>query len=386
MTGSAIVVGGGIGGLATAIALDRIGWRVTVLERVPSMIEVGAGLSLSPNAMRALDTLGLGDQARAIGTPTWATHNMRTPTGRQLMHPPANGTPPLLAFRRDRLHSLLSQAISPDQIQAGVDVTGVRQTDAHATVTHTDGQLAADLVVAADGIRSTIRQQLFPGTSPRFLRYTGWLGLAETESDVAGSMTTGRGRYFLIHPVGPHQVYWALGTAADAPGIRHDDERDQVHRLVGDWHQPIPQLVETTSETKIRRVDIHEVPPIPSFVEGRVALLGDAAHAMSPDRGQGAGQSLEDAVVLAAMLTATKDIPRALRHYDEQRRPRTQDTARNARRTGQQMISNSLVGHLMVNGILRSVPSSAWHRILPRAMAPLWAWQPPQLDRTPRNG
>ncbi|SMD25438.1 FAD-dependent monooxygenase [Kibdelosporangium aridum] len=383
MTRSAIIVGGGIGGLATAIALQRIGWTATVLERVPAIAEVGAGLSLSPNAVRALDALGLGDRARAIGMPTWATHNLRTTDGGHLLHPPAAGTPPLIAIRRARLHDLLLQAVPASWLQTGIEVTDVHQDDHSVTVTHSAGELTADLVVAADGIHSPIRQQLFPGTVPRFLHYTAWLGLLNTSAfkdvDFIGSMTSGRGRYFLIHPVAQDQIYWALGTAADAPAIRHDDERLAALRLVGDWHDPIPRLVDATPATDIRRVDIHEVPRLPTYAAGRVALLGDAAHAMSPDRGQGAAQSIEDAVTLAAALTRTPDIPEAFRHYDQERRPRTQRIARDARRTGRQMTGSGITATLATNGLLRMIPSSTWHRILPRAMAPLWAWQPPDL-------
>jgi 2-polyprenyl-6-methoxyphenol hydroxylase-like FAD-dependent oxidoreductase len=124
-------------------------------------------------------------------------------------------------------------------------------------------------------------------------------------------------------------------------------------------------------------VNIHEVPSLPTYTVGRVALLGDAAHAMSPDRGQGAAQSIEDAVVLAAELARTPDAPEALR---------TQSTAHNARRTGQQMIGGSTAMTLLTNGILRVFPSSTWNRVLPRAMAPLWAWEPPNLSgRTART-
>ncbi|MBB3724559.1 FAD-dependent monooxygenase [Nonomuraea dietziae] len=380
MTGHAIVIGGGIGGLAAAVALRRTGWQVNVLERVSAFAEVGAGLSQSPNAMRALAALGLGEQARQVSMPTWATHTMRLPSGRHLMRAPAQGDPPLRAFRRSALHRLLRQALPEDVVRTGIEVTGLTQDAEKVTITHTADRQEADLVIGADGIHSVTRRLLWPhAPGPRFLGYTAWLGLADTPIAVSGSMTMGRGRYFLIHPVAPGQVYWALGTAADQPGVRFDDELEQVRRRIDGWHDPIATLLKATPPEQVRHIDIHDLPDLPSFTSGRVALLGDAAHAMSPDRGQGAGQSIEDAVVLAAALATHGTVPEALTAYDAQRRPRTQTTARNARQAGSQVIHAGPVAHILTALALRLTPSALWERLAPRALGPLWDWVPPTL-------
>ncbi|MFB9494842.1 FAD-dependent monooxygenase, partial [Nonomuraea dietziae] len=375
-----IVIGGGIGGLAAAVALRRTGWQVNVLERVSAFAEVGAGLSQSPNAMRALAALGLGEQARQVSMPTWATHTMRLPSGRHLMRAPAQGDPPLRAFRRSALHRLLRQALPEDVVRTGIEVTGLTQDAEKVTITHTADRQEADLVIGADGIHSVTRRLLWPhAPGPRFLGYTAWLGLADTPIAVSGSMTMGRGRYFLIHPVAPGQVYWALGTAADQPGVRFDDELEQVRRRIDGWHDPIATLLKATPPEQVRHIDIHDLPDLPSFTSGRVALLGDAAHAMSPDRGQGAGQSIEDAVVLAAALATHGTVPEALTAYDAQRRPRTQTTARNARQAGSQVIHAGPVAHILTALALRLTPSALWERLAPRALGPLWDWVPPTL-------
>ncbi|MEV6148929.1 FAD-dependent monooxygenase [Nonomuraea sp. NPDC052129] len=320
MAGHAIVIGAGICGRAAALALRRIGWQATVLERATALGEVGAGLSLAPHAMRALEVLGVGEQARAAGVPSMATHHLRQPSGRYLVRAPAAGGPPLRAFRRAALHRLLLDAMPEGWVRTGVEVTGIDETGPHVNV----AGMSANVVIAADGIHSTTRRQLWPqAPPPRFLRYTGWLGLAELAHRVGpggpagfeGSMTMGDGGYFLIHPISERHVYWAFGTTADRPGLRYDDELSEARRRLTGWHDPIPDLLEATDPAVVRRVDIHGLAPLPSFVSGRVALLGDAAHAMSPDRGQGAGQALEDAVVLAALLKDAADsdgIPAAL--------------------------------------------------------------------------
>ncbi|WP_199537311.1 FAD-dependent monooxygenase [Spongiactinospora gelatinilytica] len=302
MTGRVIVTGGGIGGLAAAVALHRIGWQATVLERAPEPREIGAGMSQAPNAMRALDALGVGEQSRAAGVPTYSATNLRLPDGRHLQRARPGEATPLLAFHRADLHRVLLEAVPAGWVRTGVQVTGVRQDDRAVTVTWNGGEATADLVIGADGIHSTVRRLLWPDVpAPRFLGRTAWLGVTGA-TDLPGSITMGPGAYFLIHPLGGGRAYWAYVTTSPRPGVRYDDEKaEAAHRLRG-WHDPIPALIAATPKEAVIHVDIRDLDPLPSYVRGRVALLGDAAHAMSPDRGQGAGQSIEDAAVLAAAL------------------------------------------------------------------------------------
>ncbi|MBB5916758.1 2-polyprenyl-6-methoxyphenol hydroxylase-like FAD-dependent oxidoreductase [Nocardia transvalensis] len=390
MTRTAIVIGGGIGGLAAALALSRIGWHATVLEKVAEVGEVGAGLSLSPNAFRALDALGVGTAARAVSTPTEATANLRVPSGRYLTRAVAGQALPLRAFRRAALHRLLWDAVPDGWIRTGEEVTGVRHDGGTATVTvtHTSGETAADLVIAADGIRSTARRLVWPeAQGPRFLHYTAWLGLTDGDrlppgEARTGSMTMGPRQYFLIHPLRSGQFYWALGAPAEQPGERTEDELARARARVAGWHDPVPALVDATRPEDLRRVDIHDLPPLRTFVHGNVVLLGDAAHAMSPDRGQGAGTSLEDSVVLAAALVGTDDIAAALARYDHERRRRTQSIARGARRTGQQTVNGGRLGHHLLTAALRATPSALWQRATAPDSNSVWSWTPPALPAT----
>jgi 2-polyprenyl-6-methoxyphenol hydroxylase-like FAD-dependent oxidoreductase len=369
-TGTAVVVGGGIGGLATAVALRRIGWTATVLEGATELREVGAGLSLSPNALRALDALGLGERAREIGVPSWATHAVRTPDGRYLTRPPAGAEPPLRAFRRADLHRMLADAVPAGWVRTGCRVTGLTDPG----IVHSSGTLDAGLVVGADGIHSTVRGLCWPAAAgPRFLGRVAWLGLAELDRPVgpagapelAGSMTLGDHAAVLLHPVGPRQVYWALLAPQAEPG-GPEPTLAAVRAVIGGWDAPIP--------------GIHDLPPLPSYVAGRVALLGDAAHAMSPDRGQGAGQSLEDATVLAAAL-AEADVPTALARYDAERRLRTQATVRDASSAGRRAVEAGPFANRLVALTMRAMPDRLWDRATARSLARLWDWTPPALPR-----
>ncbi|WP_225878908.1 FAD-dependent monooxygenase [Spongiactinospora rosea] len=155
MNGTAVVIGGGIGGLAAALALHRIGWQAIVLERSPELGEIGAGMSQSPNALRALDELGVGRQARAAGVPTYATGNLRTPGGRYLQRSRPGDATPLLAFRRADLHRMLLEALPPGWVRTGCEVAGIdtgSHTGSHtgagaATVRFGGSELSAEVIV-----------------------------------------------------------------------------------------------------------------------------------------------------------------------------------------------------------------------------------------------
>lgn len=381
MSGSAIVIGGGIGGLAAAVGLRRIGWQATVLERAPELGEIGAGMSQSPNALRAMEELGVADQARAAGVPFHGVFNLSTPSGDHITRALPGTASPLLGFHRADLHRVLMDAVPAGWVRTGAEATDIRQSGREVTVNCGPEELSADLVVAADGVRSTTRRLLWPDApAPRFWGNTVWRGIAEAEG-IDSSMTLDRGQYFLVMPVGRGRVYWALCARADRPGVRYDNQLAEVRRRVHDWHDPIPRLLDATAPEAVLHHDITDLDPLPSYAQGRVVLLGDAAHAMHPDMAQGAAQSLEDAVVLAAALAMADGIPAALSYYDERRRPRTQTIVRQARAKGRGATSGNAVRYHLRALILRLVPSSRWPDLAARALAPVWDWTPPKLPR-----
>ncbi|WP_440107662.1 FAD-dependent monooxygenase [Streptosporangium sp. H16] len=382
MPKNALVIGGGIGGLAAAVGLRRIGWTATVLERRPELGEVGAGMSQSPNALRALAELGVADEARAAGVPFHGVFNLRTPSGGHIVRALPGTTSPLLGFHRADLHRVLMDAVPAEWVRTGAQVTAVRQGADEVTVSCGAQEWTADLVVAADGVRSTVRHLLWPeAPGPRFWGNTVWRGIAHADGIDAG-MTLGRGQYFLAMPVGRGRVYWALGARADRPAVRYDDELAEVRRRVHRWHDPIPRLLDATAPEAVLHHDITDLDPLSGYVRGRVVLLGDAAHAMHPDMAQGAAQALEDAVVLAAALAETADdVPAALARYDGQRRPRTQTIVEQARAKGLESTSGNAVSYHLRTLALRMVPSSRWPALAARALAPVWDWTPPRLSR-----
>ncbi len=322
-----MIVGAGIGGLAAAIALHRRGWNIKVLERAPALREVGAGISLWPNATRALDLLGVGDQVRAFSTPEgpggfrdargrWLFRsNLQTPYGETLM------------LRRPILLDILRSAVPAEAIVLNTTVTAVENSANHVTITHDDVQTSADLLVGADGLHSTVRAALWPHAKPPvYAGYTTWRLIApplDLDSDVTESW--GRGERVGIFRLADNAIYSYL-TAKTSPGTAYPDNRAELHRRFADWHAPIPAILNSVKNSDILQHDIYRLPALRTYVTGRAALLGDAAHAMTPDLGQGGGTALEDAVELAEALDG--DIDDGLRLYNRRRRPRTQAITR----------------------------------------------------------
>jgi 2-polyprenyl-6-methoxyphenol hydroxylase-like FAD-dependent oxidoreductase len=305
----AIVVGAGIGGLTTAVALGRRGWTVTVLERAPGLAPAGAGLGIGPNALHALDTIGLGPEVRRLSA-ALTRGGIRRPGGRWLVRTDLGaiadrfGDPQLMMLRAD-LVGLLTASLPDGALRTGVAVTAVEPGDATrpARVLTRTGELEADLVVAADGIRSVIRETLFPEhPGSRYSGFTAWRFVAqEAASGVEPAETWGTGMVFGAAPLADGRVY-CYASAVSAPGVRHDDEIAELTRRFGTWHDPIPGLIGSVSPRDVLHDDVYWMAePLPAYHRGRVAIVGDAAHAMTPHLGQGACQAIEDAVVLASI-------------------------------------------------------------------------------------
>ncbi|TDD48248.1 monooxygenase [Nonomuraea terrae] len=299
----AVVIGGGVGGLAAGVALRRKGWEVTVLERAQAIEPVGSGLAIAANALKALDVLGLGDDIRKLATAD-GPMALRRSDGRSLVQTTeeqadAEYGDSVVVLLRAALLEVLAGALGGDRLSLGTTVTGV---DAERGVVRTDaGDLDADLVVAADGIHSATRRALFPGhPGPAYSGVTAWRALIPRGGlSVPRSESWGRGTVFGIHQLAGDVVY-VYATDVLPAGTVLQDEREELLRRFGDWHDPIPALLQAADPARIIRGDIYSfAEPLPAYHRDRVALVGDAAHAMAPNLGQGACQAIEDAVVLA---------------------------------------------------------------------------------------
>ncbi|GAB7050980.1 FAD-dependent oxidoreductase [Catenuloplanes indicus] len=316
MTNVVEIIGGGIGGLAAAIALRRAGRRVTVRERDAALPATGTALALWPAALRALDAIGVGDDVRRTGVRQRSGAFLR-PDGSRIA-----------AVDLDRLHRRTGDAVFLLSRPALLAVLHRAAADAGAQLRAgepVDGEPDADLVVAADGVFSRTRERLFgPAYRARSSGVTAWRGTLDGLATDTFAEVWGRGVKFGVTPHEGGRTNWF----ASAPGVF--DAGDDVARLramFAGWAPPVRTVLAALDGSAVLRHEVFVTPALPSFTRGRVALIGDAAHAMPPDLGRGACEAIVDAVALAGHMRSAKTIGEALHGYDRERRPATQRLA-----------------------------------------------------------
>lgn len=382
------VVGAGIGGLCAAVGLQRAGSEVVVYERASQLKPIGSGLSVFPNGITALDSLGLGRQFRRItaGDAARLDAGQRRPDGGWLARLPEDAVSGLRVVHRAELHEMLVTALQPGSLQLGTTVSEVREDGRTVDIEGRDSRPRSerfDVVVAADGINSVIRRSWPGDPGLRYSGYSSWRGVTHRPVDLLGAAgeTWGRGLRFGLAPLRDGRVYW-FAVATMPADEKVDDEYARVRELFGTWHAPIPALLDATDPKDVFRHPISDLAqPLPTFRRGSCVLLGDSAHAMTPDLGQGANQAMEDAATLTALLApvarneapAAAALDLALATYDRLRRERTQPIARRARALGALAHVPSRAGVLLRNAVMRVTPPSA----LGKQAKTVQTWSPP---------
>jgi len=366
----ALIVGAGIGGLAAAISLRRVGWDVRVFERATSPRELGFALLLAPNAMHALGELGLGDTVRHGGFIT-TNGEMRRPDGTVLRRFDIASVRMLLdedtvCILRPVLHGALVEAVGLSAIDLDSPAVGFVSRPDGVHLKLADGRTVdGHILVGADGVASVIRAQLHPGEQPP--RASGLLAIRGVARDVvpylggtSGSQYFGRGFEAGVARAGEREIYWYLSVKAAHFNERRDPQA-VVEQCAAQFHEAFRAIVRATPREELRLDELFERDPINPWGHGPVTLLGDAAHPMLPHAGQGAAQALEDAVVLGSSLRDVVDqsaIEAALRRYERVRIPRTRAVVALARRNARMGSIDSAIGCWMRDQIIRFIPQA----------------------------
>jgi salicylate hydroxylase len=335
------IVGGGIGGLAAAIALRKAGHRVTVFEQAERFGRVGADINLTPNAVRALDGLGVGAQLRETAARPNARISRMWDTGeetsRLAMSDEAErqyGAPQLTMHRADVM-TALEEALEPHELQLGQRTVEFHQTDDQATVTLADGSTHAfDLLLGADGIHSGVRKFLFGDERPQFTGIVSYRAVVPAERLSGGDL----GAFvkwwgptddlqIVTFPLNRGRDVFIFATTSQSDWTHESwttpGDPDALRRAYANFHPEARKLLDACDSVLASALYIRD--PLPKWTGARMALLGDACHPMMPFMAQGAGMAIEDAIVLARALTGVAaDTPgAALKRYEQARQERT---------------------------------------------------------------
>ena len=318
--------------------------EAAVFERAEELREIGAGISLWSNAVKALKKLGVYDAIREAGGAelggeirSWRGERISEITADQLRSRFGDAN---LALHRADLQGALLAALPQGTVRLGAEFVGFAEDGAGVVARFTgEREERGDLLIGADGLESSVRAQVFGRSTPRYAGYTAWRGIADVGyglvPDELGLNLWGRGSEFGLVSIGRGRFYWfATRNAPEGEAESAAGRKREVLDLLRGWYEPARTAVEATEESRILRNDIYDRDPMERWGAGRVTLLGDAAHPMTPNLGQGACQAIEDAVVLARCLGDGGEVVSSLRLYEARRIPRTADVVRRSRRVG----------------------------------------------------
>lgn len=342
MSDNILVVGAGIGGLTAATALQHFGHAVSVFEQAQQLSEIGAGVVITPNAMHALNFLGVGDKVSEIGSHPGETYCRHYATGEVLeVRPSAQqlrdkyGADYLQAHRAD-LHDILKEqliASDPSCLHLDHALVSARQDGDRVYVTFANGRTYSGIaLIGADGNASKVRDSIF-GAEP--VNYTGqvaYRALIPTArvTDILGGedkrLYIGPGRMFLQYYIRRDQILNVIGIAREpnwqAEGWTIPGTQEEMLEKFSDFHPFVQEIIRRVPKGNLFKWGLRDREPMPVWVKGRVAALGDAAHPMTPFLGQGACMAIEDGLVLARCVAKYPDIEKALRHYEAARKAR----------------------------------------------------------------
>lgn len=368
---SIAIIGGGIAGLTTAIALQKIGFQPFVFEAAPQIKALGAGLLLAANAMKGFERIGIADIIIPAGQQL-SQFAILDQQGKSISEADSKALSERyglhnFAIHRADLHQVLMTELKDIALKTGKKATHFIQEADTVTVYFEDGsQHSTEYMIVADGIHSAIRQQLVPESTPRYAGYTCWRAVVDNPGLTlnAATETWGAAGRMGIVPLANNKIYWFL--CINAP---QGDLTMKAYKTVDlaarfkDYHAPIPQLLQATRNEQLIWSDIIDLKPIQKYAFGRVLLLGDAAHATTPNMGQGACQAIEDAAVLLDECEKmSDDFTQVFQNFERRRLHRTHTIVNRSWSIGKvaQWTNPFLIG--LRNRAIRLIPPSVNER------------------------
>ncbi len=358
------ILGAGIAGLTTAIALQKIGIKAQVFEAAPDIKPLGAGLLLAANAVKAYQHLGIAEKMVERGR-LLPTFEILDQAGSTITRADAGAISQKyglhnFAIHRAALHEALLTELDAEQIITGKRAMGFEKNEDTITIQFQDGAtIATDYLIVADGIHSSVRRQLLPDATPRYAGYTCWRAVVDA-GDLklsAASETWGTDGRFGIVPLTDNRIYWfaCINAAANDATMRRYTVED-LQRHFGHYHAPVAQILAQTRDEDLIWNDIIDLKPLKNFAFGNIVLIGDAAHATTPNMGQGACQAIEDAVILADEMAKNSNPALAFRAFEQRRLKRTHYIVNNSRALGRVAQLNNPVLAAARNALFRMLP------------------------------
>lgn len=337
-----MIIGAGVAGLTAAIGFQSIHREFAIFEQSPVLRGIGAGFGLAANAMKALDLLGLKEKVEEIGYYI-NSYNILSQNGSILFKPDtkrisAQYNQKNFAIHRADLHAYLLSKIPEEKIKLDKRAVRLTQHDSYVQVFFHDGSTyTAKYLIIADGVKSPLRQQLIPTAVPRYAGYTCWRATIDnTDIKLANSFETwGQSGRFGVTPLVKDRIYWyaCVNGPADDPIFKNTTIQDLKQRF-SSYHLPILEILQATKDEDLIWSDIVDIKPLQHLAYHNILLIGDAAHATTPNMGQGACQAIEDVVVLLDELKKDKTTVDAFRSFERRRLARTRYITETSKQIG----------------------------------------------------
>lgn len=361
------LIGGGVAGLAMGIGLAGLRKEFLVFEQAPLLKGIGAGFGLAANAMQAFEYLGLRRDVEKIGYYT-ESYAILDHKGRQLIAPDttslsARYNQKNFTVHRADLHRYLVSMLASDRLLLGKCLQRFERKADGVTLYFDDGtSYCCRHLIVADGVKSQVRQELVPGSAPRYAGYTCWRATVPNGAFglKQGSETWGRKGRFGMTPLTDDRIYWyaCINAPQNDSKYRNYSVQDLLYNYRS-YHNPIPDLLSASSDEDLIWSDIVDIRPLSRFAYGNILLIGDAAHATTPNMGQGACQALEDVAVLIDELRRIATVEQAFKNFEKRRLDRTRYITRTSWNIG---YAAQFTNPLMIaarNSLMRVMPA-AW--------------------------